>query len=222
MRFVKQSLLCGALVAAASTFAAPAMAAVQIDGDTTKEGTQNFSGNPCQGISFANCYASPVGTVAGPGEGRTPAVIKFENGGGFEVSSMFANLIDGTEFDIDLSDSGILTFTYSPDAGDPMLTYFSIKQSNEFALFFEQGGFLGGTEYSFDTGDLFFNKNGNPQPGFSNLVFYDTKGPGGGTGGGGGGAVPEPGTWAMMLLGFGGMGVAMRRRRRSTLAQQMA
>jgi hypothetical protein len=35
-------------------------------------------------------------------------------------------------------------------------------------------------------------------------------------------AVPEPATWAMMLLGFGGMGVALRRRRRSTLAQQMA
>jgi hypothetical protein len=29
-------------------------------------------------------------------------------------------------------------------------------------------------------------------------------------------AVPEPGTWAMMLLGFGGLGVAMRRRRRDT------
>ena len=28
-------------------------------------------------------------------------------------------------------------------------------------------------------------------------------------------AVPEPGTWAMMLLGFGGVGLAMRRRRRS-------
>lgn len=27
-------------------------------------------------------------------------------------------------------------------------------------------------------------------------------------------AVPEPGTWALMLLGFGGMGVALRRRRR--------
>jgi len=26
------------------------------------------------------------------------------------------------------------------------------------------------------------------------------------------GAVPEPATWAMMLLGFGGIGVAMRRR----------
>ena len=31
--------------------------------------------------------------------------------------------------------------------------------------------------------------------------------------------VPEPGTWALMLLGFGGIGVAMRRRRRPALAQ---
>jgi len=33
-----------------------------------------------------------------------------------------------------------------------------------------------------------------------------------------GAAVPEPATWAMMLLGFGGIGVAMRRRRRVALA----
>jgi hypothetical protein len=32
-------------------------------------------------------------------------------------------------------------------------------------------------------------------------------------------AVPEPATWAMMLLGFGGIGVAMRRRRKPALAQ---
>jgi len=32
-------------------------------------------------------------------------------------------------------------------------------------------------------------------------------------------AVPEPSTWAMMLLGFGGMGFAMRRRQKSGLAQ---
>lgn len=31
-------------------------------------------------------------------------------------------------------------------------------------------------------------------------------------------AVPEPGTWAMMLLGFGGIGLAMRRKRTPTLA----
>jgi hypothetical protein len=32
-------------------------------------------------------------------------------------------------------------------------------------------------------------------------------------------AVPEPATWGMMLLGFAGMGFAMRRRRRPALAQ---
>lgn len=32
-------------------------------------------------------------------------------------------------------------------------------------------------------------------------------------------AVPEPATWAMMLLGFGGIGFAMRRRRQPALAQ---
>lgn len=32
------------------------------------------------------------------------------------------------------------------------------------------------------------------------------------------GAVPEPGTWAMLLLGFGAIGVAMRRRKPSAAA----
>lgn len=36
------------------------------------------------------------------------------------------------------------------------------------------------------------------------------------------GAVPEPGTWAMMLLGFGAMGVSLRRRRRSLTLLQAA
>lgn len=33
-------------------------------------------------------------------------------------------------------------------------------------------------------------------------------------------AVPEPATWGMMLLGFGGMGVALRRRKRSVAIMQ--
>lgn len=35
-------------------------------------------------------------------------------------------------------------------------------------------------------------------------------------------AVPEPGTWAMMLLGFGAIGLAMRARRRSGSLLQLA
>ncbi len=34
--------------------------------------------------------------------------------------------------------------------------------------------------------------------------------------------VPEPGTWAMMLVGFGGMGAAMRRRRHSKVLPSVA
>ncbi len=36
------------------------------------------------------------------------------------------------------------------------------------------------------------------------------------------GAVPEPATWAMMLIGFGGIGFSMRRRRRTTALPQLA
>lgn len=36
------------------------------------------------------------------------------------------------------------------------------------------------------------------------------------------GAVPEPATWAMMLLGFGGIGMAMRRRRSTRELMQVA
>jgi len=36
------------------------------------------------------------------------------------------------------------------------------------------------------------------------------------------GAVPEPATWAMMLIGFGAMGVSMRRRRQRENSQQVA
>ena len=46
--------------------------------------------------------------------------------------------------------------------------------------------------------------------GFSNAALYTT---------GSAPAVPEPATWAMMLMGFGAAGYAMRKRRRPRVAQ---
>ena len=65
--------------------------------------------------------------------------------------------------------------------------------------------------YIFDFGaggadHITFTPNAN---GFSDGVLYAS----------GTRAVPEPATWAMMLLGFAGIGASMRRRRRLLLAQ---
>lgn len=59
------------------------------------------------------------------------------------------------------------------------------------------------------------NYNGNP----INFAVDVVRGAGvtGVIGGGLGGAVPEPSAWALMILGFGGVGAAIRSRRRATL-----
>jgi len=57
--------------------------------------------------------------------------------------------------------------------------------------------------------------------GTANYTVYDNVTFGSATPGGGG-AVPEPATWAMMLVGFGAVGAAVRRRRRRPMFPQMA
>ena len=47
-----------------------------------------------------------------------------------------------------------------------------------------------------------------PTAGYSGVVNFNLAPP----------AVPEPGTWAMMLLGFGAIGLAMRHRRRAAVS----
>jgi hypothetical protein len=218
MRLLKQSMLCGALAVCSTGFAAPAQAAEYIG---------SYSGNDCGGKDketgagggFDNCYATQNGVQQGLPEGvaGTPAIVKYEGvpvGSVNDISSKFPS-ITGSEISV-LYDAltNTLSFNYTPGPNDPEIHYYSIKQSNGYALFYDANAILSG---SWDL-DAFFPDN----PGYSHITFYDTTS-GGGTGGEGGGAVPEPSTWAMMLLGFGGMGLAMRRRRRTReLMKQMA
>lgn len=89
---------------------------------------------------------------------------------------------------------------------------------------------IGGNAAEVDQVDFAFDSyyyGGNIYGGSSNIDRLGTTlvggngpgGPGSGGPGGGAGAVPEPATWAMLILGFGIIGAAMRSR---TVARQSA
>ena len=173
-----------------------------------------YSGNECGGQGgFSNCYAFgnafPNGTTAqGPGNGDgSPAIFKhgISRTGAVEteISSLFSSAIDGSEFDVDLEPGNILSFDYTPGAGDPAIHYFAIFQAGTTNLFYDASPITSG-DISLD---LYYPNN----PGYSHITFFDTGTP----------AVPEPATWAMMLLGFGFIGGMMRsakRRRKLTVS----
>jgi hypothetical protein len=100
--------------------------------------------------------------------------------------------------------------------------FFSIVNSSNSTVFNEtllttdtsvtipRGTLSAGQSYSFDL--LFDDRITDSTEGFLKTQFYDTH-----TGGSfstAAGAVPEPSTWAMMLIGFGGLGLVVARRGR--------
>lgn len=92
--------------------------------------------------------------------------------------------------------AGLTSGTFDLSGFD--LEFYAVKYGNEFTLY----------EYLGTDGTGSWQTNG--QNGVSHIAFFGTPA-----------AVPEPGTWAMMLLGFGAIGFSMRgnRRRQGLLAQ---
>ena len=78
------------------------------------------------------------------------------------------------------------------------LEYYAVKAGNEFVLYEYLGNDGTGSWATWDGKDM------------SHVAFFGTRATT---------EAPEPGTWAMMLIGFGAVGGAMRRRRRGTALQ---
>lgn len=84
-----------------------------------------------------------------------------------------------------------------------LIKYITVKAANSFALYELSG--QGANSGVFTTLGL-LNKGGN-QPVVSHISFWQADGAP---------AVPEPATWAMMIVGFAGIGFAMRRRNKES------
>ena len=127
--------------------------------------------------------------------------------GGFDVTALSGNVIvsvDGvsgaiTSFTPGSGNDGVFIWdnivypAATPHIDNPGLLF--DVGSTEFNIYNSAGGF--------PNGDIIANANNNF--GGSSGTFNLT-------------AVPEPATWAMMLVGFGGLGVAMRSRRKMATA----
>lgn len=199
MRRAFKIALATAAVGFSAAAATPAQAAVIL--------VKTFSGNQCTGGGITTCYAS--GTTAGSG-----SLTQVGNGPPAPGSpGIFTTDQAGTSDDFTVTFSGgNLSFTYSPEAGDPVIHYFGVFQggsglncsdcNNTYQLFYSATPLTSG---SIKMSDYFTNSDS-----WSHIDFFD------------GGAVPEPGTWGMMLLGFAGIGIALRRRRRSGALMQIA
>ncbi len=180
-----------AALAASTMVAAPAQAAVEFLG--------TFGGNECSGKGgFTACYAGPDGVWKEFADGRSPSIFKLDNETAeIDISDLYPS-ITGLEFLISyIADTNTLSFTYTPGVDDPAIHYFSVKQANGYALFYDSDPILSGSVAL----DTYFPNN----PGWSHITFFNSGWPDNG--------VPEPATWAMLLLGFGAIGATLRARK---------
>ena len=208
---MKRSIISG-LSALAAIAATPLHAATIIDFETTPDGTLTVPGTAVgdayaeYGISITGAsYVQCSGGCPDPSFGVFIASNEFTA----PITVSFAEAINFFSFE-NVSDSSGRATAFAADGTQlGFVDFFGFP--SQFAL-----EFAGISTVEFTT--LF-------QYGVDNFSFTGASAGGGGGGmdggmggGGGVGAIPEPSTWAMMLLGFFGVGLAVRRRERRTLA----
>ena len=202
--------LIAAAVAATAFVTTPAMASVTIEGDPANTTITGYSGPNGLLISGAGLSYGPF-TLTNIGDSFTTSVLTigtpettvnlFEDTTPRQVSVDFAflNPLDAagalvtgstTGFIIPFTGCGILAGGCGAVDWSNTPTIFSFGNGGSFSLLLQDAAF--GTPGTARVSGTF--------------TFLSS-------------SVPEPGTWGMMLLGFGAVGFAMRRRRMPRLAQ---
>lgn len=213
---MKKSLLgIAALAAAAIAPAAHAQTVLTFEGVANNSQVGNFynggaGGN--LGIQFVNALGLVDSDAGGSGNfANEPSAntIIFFTSGTASTMNIAAGFTTGFSFFYTSSTAASVTVysglngTGTLLASIPLLAQYNVgctgDPSGDFCNFTPVGVSFAGTAMS-------ANFNGTAgQTGFDNITIGSAQA---------GGAVPEPATWAMMLIGFGAVGYAMRRRPR--------
>lgn len=194
-----KNILIASLVIAAST---QAHAAITID--QSQPNGDSYLSAFYQG-SLAQSFSTPYNNVAGAG-------IDIINYGSFAPYSVFIGLWDklpnvaGAKLlagsSVSVSGNGWVDTFWSPTAVTPGATYYLVFGGPSG---YDKGGLAGTVYDSYVHGNAFANAGYLSYPNdYAFRTYTDAPVPG---------SVPEPATWAMLLLGFFGLG-AMRRMRR--------
>jgi hypothetical protein len=185
---------------------------LEVTGDLNIPGDQQTNYVHFRGSTTATSNTSDANNVRmqnGGGQAElTGAILSGNTTFDLQSGDIFLSNNDGFSW-IELAFTGVtadtVTFTLALLGENPFVSTFDIDHSpngeNKFAFQAINGELITNLHYALNGGTADSIRQVRIIPGL------------------GGAAVPEPGTWAMMLIGFGGIGYSMRRRRRTFLAQ---